>query len=763
MRHRKKRLRYLLYPAIALPVLLAAVFILLVRTGVFGPVPGYDQLRDIRHHEASAVFSADGELLGTYFVQNRSSITLDEVAPGFIDALLAVEDVRFYSHNGIDYRAMGRVLVKSVLLRRDAGGGSTITQQLAKNLYPRGSNNRAFLVSDKLREMLIARRLEQLYSKEEILELYLNTVSMGEETFGLEMAARRFFSTTPDRLLLHESATLAGVLRNPTLYNPQRYPERSLSRRNVVIGQLRQYGFITPDAADSLAGLPLELRYNRITENDGPAPYFREHLRQELQRLLANQPALDGTIYNLYTDGLRIETTIDSRIQTAAELAVAVQMEALQTAFDRQNASSPVFGRNDPLIVRQWRQTTHYQGLAAEGRSEQEIEEIFHTPLPMHVYTWRGQEARTLSPHDSIAHYMHFLNAGFLAMDPDNGSIRAWVGGINHRYFKYDHVKSRRQPGSAFKPVVYAAAMEQGLRPCDYQRSQLTTYAAYDNWTPRNTGGEYGGYYSMQAALARSVNTIAVDVLMETGIPRVQQTASAMGITSLIPNEPSIALGTAEVSLLELTAAYTTFANRGIPASPYYIRAIYNRDGELIYDFPNPNTGQRRNYVIAPEAAAAMVGMLAKAVDEGTGQALRSRFGIRHAVAGKTGTTQNFTDGWFVGMTPDLVFGTWVGGWSPRVRFSGGAGYASQTALPIVGHFLNNLARQPDLPPQKAAFYPYQQTLYETACEDQRDDRFADRLRTFFTGRDADEPRVVKPREERRTIGRRIRSLFRRD
>lgn len=745
------------------PVFLFAMLILLILAGAFGPVPGEEELSNIRHHEASAVYSADGKLLGTWFVQNRASIDLEEVSPVFIDALLSIEDIRFRSHNGLDYRAMARVLIKSILLGRDTGGGSTITQQLAKNLYPRTTSTRAGLLIDKIRENILARRLEEIYTKDEILELYLNTVSMGEETFGLEMAAHRFFDTTPDRIALHEAATLAGLLRSPTLYSPRRYPERSLQRRNVVIRQMENYGLISSAVADSVVSLPLDMRYNRITENDGPAPHFREHLRMEVQRILESGPGLDGKTYNLYTDGLRIETSIDSRIQKAAEQAVVTQMARLQAAFDRQVAAQPVFGKNDPQIIRHWQQSGHYKSLVKRGLSGQEINDIFHRPVPVTVFTWDGDRERELSPHDSVAHYLNFLNAGFLAMIPQNGSIRAWVGGINHRYFQYDHVKSRRQSGSAFKPVIYAAAMEQGMRPCDYQRSQLTTYAAYNNWTPRNIDEEYGGYYSMQAALARSVNTIAVDVLFETGITNVQQTAARMGITSPVPAEPSIALGTAEVSLLELTSAYSTFANRGIPATPYYLKAIYNRDGDLIYDFPNTNSAGNPEYAIPPEAAAAMVGMLAKAVDEGTGQALRSRFGIRHALAGKTGTTQNYTDGWFMGVTPDLVFGTWVGGWSPRMRFNGSAGYASQTALPIAGYFLNNLADEPAVPKLASSFHPYQQTLYATSCEDQRDDRFTDRVRSFFTGRDPDEPRVVEPKKKRRSLGSRIRGLFGKD
>lgn len=657
---------------------------------------------------------------------------------------------------------MVRVLVKTLLLRRDAGGGSTITQQLAKNLYPRQSYGRLGLAADKVREIIIARRLERAYTKEEILELYINTVSFGEETFGLKTASIRFFNTSPSELSLEQAATLAGVLRATTYYNPRLYPERSRHRRNIVIRQMERYQMISSEEADNVVNLPLSLEYNRTTENDGLAPHFREHLRLELTTLLQNLPALDGKEYNLYTDGLVIRTTLDSRMQRAAESAVQNHLHKLQIIYNKQPAH---FAYNDPVIRRIWKNSPHYKNLKRKRFSEEKIDSIFHTPLSMYVFSSEGEQEMELSPHDSILHYLTFINAGFFALEPANGKVRVWTGSISHRYFPYDHVKARRQPGSAFKPVVYAAAIENGSKPCDYHRNLLTIYEDYDEWMPQNPDREeYGGYYSMQAALAKSINTIAVSTLMEAGIEEVALMGKKMGIRSDIPSNPSIALGTAELSLMELTSAYTSFANRGIPAIPYYLEAIYNSEGELIYNFNNPNTAEYRSPAMKEETAATMVHMLAKAVDKGTGRALRSNFGIDHAIAGKTGTTQNNTDGWFIGMTPDLVFGAWAGGRETRVRLQGSFGSGSQTALPICGIFLKNIQKNNDLPTTPRTFHDHQKTdTYSTSCDDYREETFTDVARDFLRGVRSDQPRRVREDDQDKSIRNRIRKWLGRD
>lgn len=786
--------------AILALILMLTLLVVLQSLRILYLAPGYDELAGIHHYEASSVYTSDGALLGRYYVQNRDGIHLDEIPPHFLDALLAIEDIRFHSHRGIDYRALGRVFVRTLLLRQDAGGGSTITQQLAKNLYPREGSGLRTTVSSKLREMVIARRLERIYSKEEILELYLNTVSFGEDTWGIRTAAERFFNIPPDRLELHQSATLAGMLRATTWYNPRRNPVNARQRRNLVLWQMQRYGMIDLAAYEEARERPLDLDYNRLGYSEGTAPHFRAWLRSRLQHILAMQPALDGESYNLSTDGLVIETTLDSRYQAAAEFAVETQLSQLQAAFDRHRDREPVFGREHPQVLLAWRNSERYLRMADAGASRDRINEALDTPVAMDLFTWDGPKSVTASPRDSIRHYLSFLNAGFLAMDPVSGEVRAWVGGIPDRNFQYDHVRARRQTGSAFKPIVYATALESGAQPCDYRRNLLSTYVNHGEWTPSNLQQEYGGHYSIQAALAQSVNTISVEMLMETGVDRVIETVRRLGIRSPIPAEPSIALGTAELSLLEMVQAYSAFANRGIPAAPRFITAIYNSEGELIYDFRDDersgeeripvfsisNLLDERSYypsvppdppvpsaepVAAPaklepafseETAAAMVTMLARSVEEGTASTLRTRFGIRHALAGKTGTTQHYSDGWFVGMTPDLVFGSWIGGVTPEVRMPQQFGFASQTALPVAGLFLQDIARQDGLASVPDRFHPHQQnTAYRTDCENYRDEGFRDRVRDFFTGRDSGEAQIVGDDAEDRSLIGRIRGVFR--
>ena len=787
----------------AISILFALTLIFLVYSfGILNRTPGHAELSAIRHYEASSVYASDGVLLGRYYVQNRDRVSLDEVPPLFLDALLAIEDVRFHNHRGIDYRALGRVFVRTLLLRQDAGGGSTITQQLAKNLYPREKSGLRGVVSSKLREMLIARRLERIYSKEEILELYLNTVSFGEDTWGIRTASERFFNIPPDRLELHQAATLAGMLRATTWYNPHRNPGNAIHRRNLVLWQMERYGMIDSAEYDETRERPLDLDYNRHSQNEGMAPHFRAYLRSRVQHILATQPARDGRSYDLLTDGLVIETTLDSRYQAAAEYAVNTQLAELQAAFDLHRNHEPVFGRDHPMVLRAWLNSDRYSRMADAGTGMNRIADALDAPVPMELFTWNGSKSITASPRDSIRHYLSFINAGFLAVDPASGDVKAWVGGIPDRSFQYDHVRARRQTGSAFKPIVYAAALEIGMKPCDYRRNLLSTYVNYNEWTPSNLQKEYGGHYSVQAALSQSVNTISVDLLMETGVEDVIETIRRLGIRSPIPAEPSIALGTAELSLLEMVQAYTAFANRGIPTEPRFIMAVYNAEGKLIYDFRESGSADRnateffsvRDYTEAlpltipdlaashstesvatefvkprepafsEETAAAMVAMLARTVDEGTASGLRTRFGIRHALAGKTGTTQHFSDGWFVGMTPDLVFGSWIGGVTPSVRLPQQIGFASQTALPVAGLFLQELARQDGLAPTPDRFHPHQQNLaYRTDCENYREEGFRDRVRDFFSGRDSGEAQIVGDSAKDRSLIGRIRGVFRRD
>ncbi len=685
----------------------------LVYWGAFGPLPTYPDLMSIRNYQASEVFSEDGVLLGKYYIENRIEADFEEITPAIIDALVATEDARFFEHSGIDFRAWARVLFKSVLLSDEtAGGGSTLSQQLAKNLYPRRDYWLFSIFINKVREMFTARRLERIYTKDELLNLYLNTVPFGENVYGIKVAAQRFFNKSPEELRVEEAAVLVGMLKANTYYNPVRHYERALQRRNVVLYQMSKYGYLPPEQVDSLQQLPIDLQYEREGEHLGSAAYFREHLRRELEELLADHVKPDGAPYDLFTDGLKIYTTIDARLQRYAEQAVGERVAKLQEAFYKDWKKGFPWGDN-PALERAVARSDRYRSLKAQGLSQEAIETVFKTPVPMRVFTWDGQEAeREMSPLDSVKHYLTLLHAGFLAAEPQTGLIRAWVGGINYGHFQYDHVKSRRQVGSTFKPVVFARALASGMMPCEYTENELVTYADYDNWQPRNSDNEYGGVYSMEGALSQSVNAVTVDVLMRTGIDSVRALARNLGLSGDIPRQPAIALGAVEASLWDMVQVYGAFANRGRRPEFHYLDRIETSDGQVLVAFDRPATDDFER-VLDEGYADVVVKMLQSVVDSGTARRLRYEFGLYNPIAGKTGTTQNQTDGWFIGFTPHLVAGAWVGAENPQVHFrTMRAGQGSSTALPIVGDFMRRMYQDPAFKKKKwTPFTPPHDTL----------------------------------------------------
>lgn len=666
---------------------------LLVWSGTLGSLPTKDELLSVQNPAASEVYSSDSVLLGRYFIQERSNITSQEIPKHVADAVIATEDVRFYKHGGIDTRSLGRVIVKSLLLRDESsGGGSTITQQLAKNLYPRKDYWFFSLFINKMREMIIASRLEKSYDKSAILTLYLNTIPFGDNTYGMEAAAQRFFSVPTKNLSVEQGAVLVGMLKATHSYNPRIYPDRSLNRRNVVLGQMEKYGILTPEKADSLQALPLELKYNKITHHSGLASYFREYLRPELLDWCKEYNTQHGTNLNLYKDGLKIYTTIDSRLQQYAEAAMSHQMKQTQARFNEHWKNRNPWQQYPQMIDEAVKKSDRYRNLKKQGLNESEIMAIMNKPVLMTVFSWDGEKEQSMSPVDSIKHYLKFLNAGFLAMDPGNGAIKAWVGGINHHYFQYDHVResTKRQVGSTFKPVVYAAALEAGVRPCEFISAAKTTYTNMEDWAPENTEDNYGLKYSMPGALTYSVNTVSVQILEKAGITNTINLAHNMGIKSDIEPVPSIALGTADISVTEMVSAYAGFANKGKVSKPSYLTSITNHKNEILERF---NSGEQHQ-ALSPESAQMILYMLKRVVNEGTAAGLRSRFGLTNDIAGKTGTTQSNTDGWFMAITPRLVIGAWVGADDPRIRFRSTAlGQGARTALPITGEFLR-LANQ---------------------------------------------------------------------
>ena len=671
-------------------LLFICCLVLFVRWGIFGPLPTHQQLQDIKNDNASIVYTEDGEILGKYFIQNRTSVDYDQLSPFLIDGLVATEDARFFHHKGIDLRAWGRVLVKTILLQdQSSGGGSTLSQQLSKNLFPRKKYWLMSVPIAKIREMFIATRLEKAYTKDELLNLYLNTVPYGANLYGVQAAAKTFFNVNARDLNVQQAATLVGMLKANTAFNPVRNPKSSKARRNVVMSQMARYGYLRPSDLDSLKQTELVTDYHRASNNEGLGTYFREHLRQELNQLLPDLEDTKGNSYNLYTDGLRIKTTINSKLQRFAEEAVHDHLKALQKSFDEHWKGKKAYGSQRNL-VNALKRTERYKSMKKAGKTEEAIKEAFEKVVRMSIFTHDGDKVVEMSPLDSLKYYYCLLNAGFLAADPHTGKILAWVGGIDQQYLKYDHVKARRQTGSVFKPLVYAAALQSGIKPCDYIENRLVTYTDYEDWQPHNADDKYGGVLSMEGGIRSSINSVAVNLIMRTGVDAVRDLAKAMGIQSDIPNAPAIALGTAEVSLYDMVQVYGTLANNGVRNDLSFIESIETKSGEVLYK----KRATEPVRILTEEESYVMDHLLQAVVDSGTARRLRFRYNLPGQIAGKTGTTQSHADGWFMGYHPNLVAGAWVGAEYPSVRFrSLSLGQGANTALPIYGIFMHKVSK----------------------------------------------------------------------
>lgn len=657
-----------------------------IRNEKFGKFPPKEELKNIENAQATEIFTSDGKLMGRYYFVNRNNLEFEQIPGHIVHALIATEDARFFDHSGIDYRSLFRVFFKTILIGdRSAGGGSTLSQQLAKNLYPRKGEGMLAILGAKVREMILANKLENLFDKNKILQLYLNTVPFGQNTYGLKNASQLYFNKLPEELSINQAATLIGMLKATSTYNPHKYPEKSLHRRNIVISQLAKNEYITENERDSLFDLPLKTDYTPIGHNKGIAPYLREFLRPELEKWCSEHQKPNGEHYNLYTDGLKIYTTIHSELQRNARNAVEKHLPKLQEQLNKEYKELRTQKDIEKLAEKILLKNTRYtkKDLYAPNTG-------IHRKRPMEVFTWDGPKTIKMSPLDSIKHYLKFLQAGFTAINPKNGNVLAWVGGIDHRYFKYDHVTSKRQMGSVFKPIVYLKALQKGIEPCDYFENDSIVYEEFDNWTPANADRQYGGVYSMQGALVNSVNTVTVQLLMEAGIQPTKQLATKLGLRDALPDEPSIALGTANSSVDNLAGVYTTFANKGLPVSSRKILRIENNEGETLQEFQFQEPSER---IVSQKHAEQMIMMLENVIERGTAKSMNN-FSIRGDLAGKTGTTQNHSDGWFMGFTPNLVTATWVGAEYPQIHFKNiKQGQGAATALPITGYFLQELSK----------------------------------------------------------------------
>ncbi|NOQ24810.1 MAG: penicillin-binding protein [Bacteroidales bacterium] len=664
--------------------------VILVKLGVFGALPTYADLKKIKNNTATNIYSVDNKLLGRYYYQNRTNASFDEIPEHLIKALVATEDVRFYQHNGIDPRSTLRVLIKTIILfDRSSGGGSTISQQLAKNLYGRKDIGILTMPVVKIREMILARRIEKLYSKNEILELYLNTVSFGENTFGIETASIIFFNKQPSELKIEESAILVGLLKANTSYNPRKNKKAALKRRNIVLGQMYKYGELKKEELDSLKNIPISIEYRKLTNTEGPAPYFREYVRKQCIDILKDKKRSDGSTYNLYTDGLKVYTTLNGQMQEYLEQSVADHLSKLQVTFDDHWNGEEPWVKNPKIALLQIEQSNAYKSLIKKGLSQDEAIAAMKVPRKMEIFTWNGARDTLMSPLDSLLHNFKTLQIGSLVMNGHTGDILAWVGGVNYKYFKYDHVTSKRQTGSTIKPIVYASALERKIKPCDFFENDSVVYEDYDDWTPKNSGSGYGGFYSVKGALANSMNTISVKLLMQAGIDSTIQLAHNMGINSYLPPVPSMALGTGEVSLYEMVNSYAVFLNKGQKIEPRIIRRIEDSEGNILY---SDSSHEPEDTVLNENIAQTILAMMQGVVDRGTAKSLRSIWKFEEDFVGKTGTTQNNTDAWFIGMSPKLIAGVWVGGDNPIVRFKTTTyGQGAYSALPVFANFFQKL------------------------------------------------------------------------
>lgn len=693
-KEKKKSLYKVLWKIFAFAWIAVILFFVMLSYGWFGFMPSFEELENPKSNLATEVYSSDGEILGFIGIENRSNVYFSDLSPNLVNALIATEDVRFYEHSGIDFRSLFRVLGKTIIGGdRSSGGGSTITQQLAKNLFPRERKSKLGLYLSKFKEWVVAVKLEHNYSKTEILAMYLNTVDFGSNSFGIKTAAKTFFDKTPSNLSIEEAATLVGLLKAPTTYSPILNPENSKHRRNVVMSQMVKAGFLTQEEYDKKKDKPIDMRkYSPQTHNEGIATYLREYVRTYMKDWCKKHKKPDGEYYDVHKDGLRVYTTIDSRMQRYAEAAVAEYLgKSLQPAFfkemkGRKDAPFVNISQDqiDTYMKQAMKQSDRYHNLKAQGLSEKEIRKAFDEKVKMRVFTWRGTRDTVMSPWDSLRYYKSFLHTGLMSVEPGTGHVKAYVGGINYRHFKYDNVtQGRRQVGSTFKPFVYTMAMQDGnLTPCSEVPNSEVCFENADgtDWCPKNSTDKHEDeMVTLKWALANSVNYVSA-YLMKQGSPEVViELARRMGIKSPIDPVPAICLGTPDISVYEMAGAMATYANKGEYVEPIIISRIEDNKGMVLDHFV-----PKRNEAIDEQTAYMMIELMKGVVSSGTGVRLRYKYGLNYPIAGKTGTTQNNSDGWFIGITPRLATAVWVGGEIRSIHFRSMAqGQGANAALPI--------------------------------------------------------------------------------
>ena len=711
VKNRKKSI--FIWLIILSPFILVFSLVSLASFEFFGPLPTFDQLENPQNNLATEIISADSIVIGKYFFENRTSAVRDDIPQQFINALLSTEDIRYRDHSGIDVRALFRAVYGVFSGKGQSGGASTITQQLAKMLFTKQPASGLDRIKQKLKEWVISAKLERRYTKDEILLMYLNRYDWVNNAVGIESASRVYFNKSPKNLNIQESAMLVGMLKNSALYNPNRRLELTQKRRNTVLFQMNKYEFISDSLYDSLVQLPVVLDFKKASHNSGLAPYFREYLRGEMKKWCSTKMKSDGSSYNLYTDGLKIYTTIDSRLQKFAEEAVETHISDLQKVFYNHwegytNAPFPEDfepEQIDEIIDMAMRRSVRYKRLKSQGKTIDQIRKIFNTKTEMKLFSWNGKIDTVLSPRDSLVYSKYFLHSGLMSMQPQTGHVKAYVGGINYENFQYDHVTSgKRQVGSTFKPFLYSLAIQEGYDPCFQVPNVPVVFDKYKwrlekDWTPKNSGSEEleGLTLSLKYGLANSINTVTAYIMKQFGPYAVVDLAKKIGVKSKILAVPSLCLGTFDLSVYEMVGAYSTFSNKGVWVEPIFVTRIEDKNGVVLERFIPES-----NEAMSEETADIMVRLLQGVVDgvyspaakkrSGTGVRLRYKYGFKNEIGGKTGTTQNQSDGWFMGITPNLVTGVWTGCDDRSVHFRDIVyGQGANMALPIFAEYMQRV------------------------------------------------------------------------
>lgn len=709
----------------------AGLFFGSVYLGIFGPLPEKRDLIGITNEEASLVFSSDSSLLGKFFAENRTNIKWEDIPPHLVEALIATEDKRFYEHEGIDSRSYARVFFKSILLGdKSSGGGSTITQQLVKNLYGRKSHSFLSMPVSKVREAIIAARMEDVLSKQEILLLYLNSIPFGEEVYGIEAAAKRYFDKNAKQLNIQESALLIGILKANTYYNPRLHPDNAIKRRNQVITLMANAGFIDLSKADSLINLKLMLSYTNF-QLESPAGYFVYQVKKRVINILEDKVKINGETYDIRKDGLNIYTTLDLRLQQLANQSSHKQLKHMQ-----------------PLLDNELSRTGQRRKWEAEMQKKSGIGSKWNDRRNINIITLDGMKTDSISMADSLWYYYKMLNTAVLAVNPTSGAVLAWTGGNNFRYLPYDHVLAERQIASTFKPIIYAAAMENGFLPCDYFDNNVIEYEEYEGWKPENYDKSYSEdiRVAMWYALSRSLNLPTVDIYFNTGHENVADLGRRLDFEVPFEETPSLSLGAIDASLYDVVKAYCAFANQGyLLADLLMIEKITDSDGYIIYK----NEDIEKTRVMSLEITQQITDILEIAIDEGTGIRLRNRYQISADLAGKTGTAQNYSDAWFTVYTPDIVIGTWVGARSSQMHFQSGLGSGSSLALPIAGKIIASVEQQPAMKNKYlTTFYHSEDSISIADCDPFREKGF-DGFINRWMKKDTLETSTKKEREKK--------------